>query len=107
MTDGKSVRKPRSRLVRFALAVAAIVLFLTGALLVIAGSSGVFSLEAIGLPAEAPGLLVIMLAFFTLYRSGRAVRGDGRDDDPESHLAFTRDVRDSMDSMHDDDPDHR
>jgi hypothetical protein len=93
--------------VRFVLALGGIVLFLAGALLIIAGSSGAFSLDAVGLPAEAPGLVVLLLGVYTFFRSGREVRGDGRDDDPESHLAFTRDVRDSLDSLHDDDPDHR
>lgn len=103
MSDDVSAQKPRSRLARFALALAAIMLLFTGALLVIMGSSGLFSLDAVGLPAETPGLIVIALGFFTLFKSGRQVADDGRDDDPESHLPFTRDVRDSLDRMHDDD----
>lgn len=101
MSDDTNARKPRSRLARFGLALAAIVLILAGALLVILGSSGLFTLDAVGLPAETPGLIVVALGFFTLFRSGRRVTG--QDHDPESHHAFPRDVRDDLDRLHDDD----
>jgi hypothetical protein len=103
MPDHTSARKPRSRLARFGLVLAAIGLILTGALLVILGSSGLFTLDAVGLPAETPGLIVVALGVFTLFRSGRQITDDGQDHDPESHLAFTRDVRDDLDRLHDDD----
>lgn len=103
MSDGTSPRKLRSRLARFGLALAAIVLILAGALLVIIASNGLFTLDAVGLPAETPGLIVIALGFLTLFLSRRRVTDDGQDHDPESHLAFTRDARDDLDSIHDDD----
>jgi|ETNmetMinimDraft_16_1059900.scaffolds.fasta_scaffold265350_1 hypothetical protein len=94
---------------RFGLSVLAILLLLSGVLLVILGTSELFSLDALGLPlpAETPGFIVMALGGYVLFRAGRHVRNDGQDHDPESHLAFTRDVRDDLDSMNDDDDDDR
>lgn len=84
---------------RFCVAVLGLLLFLAGAGLVIAGSSELFSLGPV--PAEAPGLAVIALGFYAIYRSGRRAKGELHD--PNSHRAFPRDVEDQLESMDDDD----
>ena len=103
MTEDPSPRKRISGLARFGLSTLAILLLLSGALLIIVASNGLFSLDAIGLPAEAPGLAVIALSFYVMYLARRDVADDGQDSDPDSHRAFPRDVEDQLDAMDDDD----
>jgi len=69
--------KRRSRLASFGLALFGVALVLTGALLVILGTSGLFdtSLFGIGLPSELPGLIIVGCGFFTLFRAGRPAGG--------------------------------
>jgi hypothetical protein len=57
-------------------------LILTGALLIIMGSSEVFSvtLFGIGVMPELPGLIVLALGFVVLFRSGKASSVDKDDE---------------------------
>lgn len=91
--------KELSGLARFGLAVLAVLIILSGGALIIAGSSGLFALDPV--PAEAPGLAVIALGFYVLFRSGR--RGKGELHDPDSHRVLPRDVEDQLESLYDDD----
>ena len=54
MAQDKSPEKQMSGFARFGLSVLAIVLLISGALLIIVASNGLFTLDAVGLPAEAP-----------------------------------------------------
>jgi len=103
MAQDKIPEKQMSGFARFGLSVLAIVLLILGALLIIVASNGLFTLDAVGLPAEAPGLAVIALSFYVLFRARRQVRDDGQDSYPGSHHAFPRDVEDQLDSAFDDD----
>ena len=87
---------------RFGLSVLAIVQLILGALLIILASNGLFTLDSFGLPAEAPGLAVIALGCYFLFRARRQVSDDGQDSGPDSHRAFPRDVEDQLDSAFDD-----
>lgn len=86
---------------RFCVALLGLVLFLSGAGLVIAGSSEAFSLGPV--PAETPGLAVIVLSFYAMYRSGRRAKGEV--EDPDSHRVLPRDIEDHLESLDDEDRD--
>ena len=78
MADDATTQKGRSRLATFALVVLALLLILLGALLVIAGSSGLFhvGMFGFGVAPELPGLIVLTLGFVVLFHSGRSGKGD-------------------------------
>ena len=103
MAQDKGPEKQMSGFARFELSVLAILLLILGALLIIVASNSLFTLDAVGLPAEAPGLAVIALSFYVLFRARRQVSEDGQDSEPDSNRAFPRDVEDQLDSAFDDD----
>ncbi len=98
--------KITSRLKRFSYTAGGVATILVGVLLVILGTSELFSLDVFELPvpAETPGLVVMFLGIYLLFRGRHYSSGDH---DPEEHLPFTRDVRDDIDRMHDDADDNR
>ena len=114
MMRGISARKPRSRLAKFGFIVAGITLILAGVLLLMMGELLVIKILGMTMPPEAPGLIVVALAFVVFFMGGGPVSG-GDDDDPESHLPMGRadhrydtdgdGVIDSSD-FHDDDDDN-
>ena len=88
-----------SRLARFIVALVGAGLFLAGAGLLIAGQSGALPDRVLGfdLDPDVPGVVVGLVGLFLLFRSGRTVKDDGADDDPEAHLTSIRDLRDAGD----------
>ncbi|MCP5373049.1 MAG: hypothetical protein H6907_15085 [Hyphomicrobiales bacterium] len=92
--DGSPVR---SGPVRFAYTVLAVVLFLGGAVLIILGANDDFAVQVSGLtltPA-VPGLAVMGLAVWALFRGGRPAKDPVHD--PDAHLHLPRDVHDALD----------
>lgn len=83
--------------IRVLTGLAGIGLLLGGAALLIAGQSGLLpaSLLGVSLDPAVPGVVVGAVGLFLLLRSRRAVKDDGRDDDPEAHLTSIREVRDA------------
>lgn len=84
---------------RFALTLLALALLLGGAVLIMAGSmpEGEALLARFHVPVFLPGGAAMAAGIFVLFKAGR--RGRGGDDDPESHLAFSRDARDQHERM--------
>lgn len=98
-------QKARSGPVRFAYGVLAIVLLLVGVVLIMLGGSDDFAVDVVGmtLTPAAPGLAVMGLGVWALFRAGRPAKGPLHD--PDAHLALPRDVHDALEDLHADDTD--
>ena len=83
---------------RFLLSMLALLLLVAGLIALIAGSmpEGEAFLAQFLIPGALPGGLVMAAGVFVLFKAGQRGTGGG---DPESHLPFTRDVREQHERM--------